>query len=296
MSLKEVLSSMLGDKGSLTSTLGELGLGLELISLALLSVGVPLLLLELWSLRRQGRLDRARVKGMLTSAFCLLPATLIQALCLGGLLGLYYKVQQWSPLSISTGVGSALLCLLLVDLLYYWEHRLGHEVNALWAMYHSVHHSASHYDQTIGARISFVDFFFSPLIYLPLVLIGFDPLLVLGCFGVVLAWQQWIHTELIGQIWWLDGWVNTPSNHRVHHGSNPEYLDKNYGGILMVWDRLFGTYEPENKPVIYGLVEPLESQSPVEVHTFALKKLWRRLRQAPSLKEALSLLLTNSPF
>lgn len=296
MALKEMLVTILGDQSELLASLGVLGLGLELSALALLGLGLPLLGLELWSLRRQGRLDRARIKGMLTSAFCLLPASLIQALCLGALIGLYFKVQQWSLGSISTGLGSALLCLLLVDLLYYWEHRLGHEVNVLWAMYHSVHHSASHYDQTIGARISFVDFFFSPLIYLPLVLIGFHPLLVLGCLGVVLAWQQWLHTELIGRLKWLDGWLNTPSNHRVHHGSNPEYLDKNYGGILMIWDRLFGTYEPERQPVVYGLVEPLESQHPVEVHSFALKKLWRRLKEAPSLKQALALLFTNMPF
>jgi sterol desaturase/sphingolipid hydroxylase (fatty acid hydroxylase superfamily) len=256
----------------------------------LLLLGVPMLGLELWRLKRRKALDARRIRGMFTSAFCLLPATLVEAVFAGALGALFFGVAALTSLSIPTTVVMALVCFVLVDFLYYCEHRLAHEVNALWSLYHSVHHSADHYDQTIGLRISFVDFFISPLIYLPLVFAGFHPLLVFVCLGLVLAWQQWIHTELVGKLSLLDGWLNTPSNHRVHHGRNEIYIDKNYGGVLIIWDRLFGTYAPETEKVDYGLVEPLSSQNPVDVHFAVLGKLAERLGQVRTLPEMLSIL------
>jgi sterol desaturase/sphingolipid hydroxylase (fatty acid hydroxylase superfamily) len=180
-----------------------------------------------------------------------------------------------APFSIPTTVGTAFVCLVLADLVFYWEHRAAHRVNVLWAAYHSTHHSAEHFDQSVGLRVSFMDFFFTPLFYLPLVLVGFHPLLVLASLSVVLAWQQWLHTEVVDRLPWLDGWLNTPSNHRVHHGRNPRYLDKNFGGILIVWDRLFGTYAPETERVEYGLVEQLGRHDPLSVHFAGLVDLVR---------------------
>lgn len=216
----------------------------------LLLAGFPLFAAELWSLRREGRLTRARLGGMATSAFCLLPATFVEALFAGALAALFFAAYGLAPAPVATTWGAALVCFIAVDFLYYWEHRLAHEVNVLWSAYHNVHHSAGHYDQTIGLRISFADTFFSPMIYLPLVVIGFHPALVFDCFFLALAWQQWIHTELIGKLPLFDPWLNTPSNHRVHHGRNPRYLDKNYGAVLMIWDHLFGSYEPEGEAVV----------------------------------------------
>lgn len=273
-----------------------LGSWLDGLAFVLAMMGVPLFVLECVLMWCQGQLSRERGKGMLTSLFCLVPSSLVQWLGTGALVTLYIGASWLVPWSIDANMLTALLCLVLVDFLYYWEHRLGHEVNLLWAMYHSVHHSARHYDQSIGVRISFVDFFFSPLFYLPLILLGFHPLLVGACLGLVLAWQQWIHTELIDRLPWCDGWLNTPSNHRVHHGSNPAYLDKNYGGILILWDRLFGTYAPEQEPVHYGLVEPLESHHPVDVHGHVFGKLISKLKQARSFPEAMRLLFRNPPF
>ena len=254
----------------------------EIVTALLFVVGLPILLVELIALWRKRRLDWRRASGMLTSAFCLVPATLIELLFVGALVAIYFWVAGFAPWPIATTWVSAALCLLLVDFLYYWEHRLAHQVNVLWALYHSVHHSADHFDQTIALRVSFVDFFVSPLIYLPLLLAGFDPILVLVCFGVVLAWQQWIHTELVGRLPWLDPWLNTPANHRVHHARNPQYLDRNYGGLLIVWDRLFGTYVPEGEAVDYGLVEPLRSRNPLAVHFHVLVKLVRKIAAARS--------------
>lgn len=260
-------------------------LGLAAAGMAL--IGLPLLAVEAIRLRRRGELTRRRLAGMATSAFCALPATLVQALFGGALMAVFLAASALAPWSIPTGWATALLCFVAVDFFYYWEHRLGHRVNALWSLYHSVHHSADHFDQTIGLRISFVDFFFAPLIYLPLVLAGFHPLLVFACFGVVLAWQQWIHTELVGKLPLLDPWLNTPANHRVHHGRNDIYLDRNYGGVLILWDRLFGTYAPESETVDYGLVEQLKSRNPLAVHFAGFARLFAALGRARSASDAL---------
>ena len=254
------------------------------------AVGLPLLGLELIQMRRPGRLDRRRMSGMLTSAFCYVPAALVEAVLGVALVVLFIAVAEWAPWSLPITPATAVVALVLVDFTYYWEHRCAHEVHGLWAAYHSVHHSADHYDQTIGLRVSFVDIFVSPLFYLPLAAIGFHPLLVLTCLGVVLAWQQWLHTEMVGRLPLLDSWLNTPSNHRVHHGRNHRYLDKNYGGILIIWDRIFGTFEPESEPVAYGLVEPLTSRHPLHVHFHGLFKLFRQMRAAESWRTAMGML------
>ena len=257
----------------------------------LLLIALPLFCLELVRLCAKRRLTRRRGSGMLTSAFCFVPATVVEVLLGGALVGVFFWVGSLSPWTIPSNWATAALCLLLVDFAYYWEHRLGHEVNLLWSLYHSVHHSADHFDQTVALRVSFVDFFFSPLIYLPLVFAGFHPFLVFACYGLLLAWQQWIHTELVGRLPLLDPWLNTPSNHRVHHARNAQYLDKNYGGMLMVWDRLFGSYASENEAVDYGLVEPLVSRNPLAVHFHVSAKLVRTLASAPSLGAALRWLI-----
>ncbi|MEL6346685.1 MAG: sterol desaturase family protein [Myxococcota bacterium] len=263
---------------------------LELLGGLLVLVGAPIFIVELASLYRSGQLTVRRLGGILTSLFTLLPATAVQVVLGRVLVTLFFAVHALAPWPIPTTWATAALALLAVDFVYYWDHRLSHEVNVMWSAYHSVHHSADHFDQSIAARISFVDIV-SVVLYFPLALLGLHPLLILGCYGVVLGWQQWIHTELIDRLPMLDGWLNTPSNHRVHHARNPEYLDRNYGGILMVWDRLFGTYSAENIPVDYGLVTPQTSQHPWTVHFFSLKMLVQRLKRSPSLSDVLRVLL-----
>ncbi len=266
---------------------------LGLLAGGLLIIGLPILAVELWRLARTGGLNRRRATGMLTSSFCLVPATLVEIAFAAALAGLFFGVAALSPFAIPTTWGTALVCFLLVDFTYYWEHRAAHEVNGLWAAYHSVHHSADHFDQTIALRISFVDFFITPLFYLPLVVAGFHPVLVFACLGLVLAWQQWIHTELVGKLPLLDSWLNTPSNHRVHHGRNDIYIDRNYGGVLMIWDRLFGTFARETEKVDFGLVEPLDRRDPWSVHFHVLGKLIRRLGRTRSISQFGAVLLAQ---
>ena len=256
--------------------------------LAVLALG--LLLVELLWLRRRGRLGKDRVLEMLASFGTLLPAIAVEILLTASWIAVYFGVQALVPWQIPTTVWTAVLAVILVDLAYYWEHRLSHEIRLLWALAHSVHHSSPHFNQATAYRISFMDQFISPLFYLPIVALGFHPLLVLAAFVLILAYQTWLHTEMIGRLGWLDRVFNTPSNHRVHHGADAGYLDRNYGAVLMLWDRLFGTYQAETANPVYGLTEPLNSKNPLKVHFHEAGLLLRDLRAAESPGEALDLL------
>jgi sterol desaturase/sphingolipid hydroxylase (fatty acid hydroxylase superfamily) len=257
---------------------------------ALLAVSLPLWGLELLQLHRAGRLDRARWRGMGTSLFCSLPFTLAQAATAGALGAGLAAVGALAPTAWPVTPLTALIAVLLADFAFYWDHRISHRVGAAWAWYHGVHHSAPHYDQTVAGRISFVEHVLNlpNLTFMSLqALLGLHPALIVAAAGLVLAWQQWIHTETVGRLPWLDGWLNTPSNHRVHHGSNAAYLDANYGGVLMIWDRVFGTYIPETEPVRYGLVHPLGSDAPGQVHFGLVPRWWAHVHAAAGPVDAL---------
>jgi sterol desaturase/sphingolipid hydroxylase (fatty acid hydroxylase superfamily) len=147
---------------------------------------------------------------------------------------------------------------LLIDLAFYIEHRCSHRVRLLWAS-HSVHHSSERMLATTAYRLSWTPILSGVfLFYLPIVWIGFPPQWVYGMVSTSLTYQFFVHTELIPRIGWLEALINTPSAHRVHHASNPQYLDKNYGGVLLVWDHLFRTYQAEQPDIAirYGLTHP----------------------------------------
>ena len=162
---------------------------------------------------------------------------------------------------------SLVLLLLLLDFAYYWYHRAAHEVNVMWAT-HSTHHSPNEMTLTAAVRLGWTPFLsFSWLFFLPLVLLGFSVQSVFGMLALSLIYQFWLHTRLIGKLGWLEGIINTPSAHRVHHASNEQFLDRNYGGFLIIFDRLFGTYAPEGNEaeIRYGLVHPNPSRNPFNV-------------------------------
>ena len=162
--------------------------------------------------------------------------------------------------------------LLLYDFLCYWNHRFGHEINVLWAA-HVVHHQSEEFNLSTALRQTSSGFLLSWIFYVPMALAGFPPRLFLFVSLIDLLYQFWIHTEQIGSLGMLDRILATPSNHRVHHGVNDEYVDKNYGGILILWDRLFGTFQPElaTVPVVFGSRDPLRSWNPLwaNLHTYA---------------------------
>jgi sterol desaturase/sphingolipid hydroxylase (fatty acid hydroxylase superfamily) len=154
------------------------------------------------------------------------------------------------------------LCFVLDDLAYYWSHRAGHRIRWMWAA-HVNHHSSQHYNLSTALRQSWTgNLTIGILFSLPLVLLGFHPVMIAICGGFNLIYQFWIHTEAIKRMpRWFEAVMNTPSHHRVHHATNPRYLDRNYAGVFIVWDRMFGTFEPEvdGEPIRYGIVKQLGS-------------------------------------
>ena len=184
-----------------------------------------------------------------------------------------YRAFDLSPKSPALWLGA----LVAYDLAYYWQHRLSHEVNALWAA-HVVHHSSEYFNLSTALRQTSTSATHAFMFYVPLAVFGVPPLV----FGVValidLLYQYWVHTELVGRLGVFDRILVTPSNHRVHHGQNDYCLDCNYGGIFILWDRLFGSFvdEREGEPVIYGIRHQLRSYSPLWSNLHVYAELWQR--------------------
>jgi sterol desaturase/sphingolipid hydroxylase (fatty acid hydroxylase superfamily) len=187
-----------------------------------------------------------------------------------------------APVDLPDGAAWTYVLLFLADdLAYYWFHRAHHEVRFFWAS-HVVHHSSEHYNLSTALRQTWTPMTALPF-WLPLALLGFEPWQVLLAQSWSLLYQFWLHTERVSRLpRWVERVFNTPSHHRVHHGSNPQYLDRNHGGILIVWDRLFGTYEPEGERVRYGLTTNVDTHNPVRVAFGEYAALWRDVRGARS--------------
>ena len=166
-----------------------------------------------------------------------------------------------------------------VDFLYYWFHRMSHEVNAFWAA-HVVHHQSEEFNLAVALRQGAFQGSFSWVFYLPLAWLGLPPLVFLTLSSINTLYQFWIHTRAIGRLGPLEWVLNTPSNHRVHHGRNPKYIDRNHGGTLIVWDRLFGTYAREEEEPVYGITTPLASWNPVWANVHYWADLVGRARRA----------------
>jgi len=167
-----------------------------------------------------------------------------------------------------------LLALVFYDFCYYWLHRAGHEVALFWAA-HVVHHQSEDYNLSTALRQTSSGALFGWVFYLPMALAGVPPLV----FGVValvdLLYQFWVHTEHVGKLGWFDRWFCSPSNHRVHHAINDACLDRNYGGILVIWDRLFGSFHEETEPCVYGTRKPLQSWDPLWANVEVYAQLLR---------------------
>ena len=177
-------------------------------------------------------------------------------------------VWQFRLFDWGVGLGAFLACLLAQDFVYYYKHYAAHRVRWFWSA-HVVHHSSEHYNLSTALRQPWNNHFTGFVILsAPLVLLGFHPLLVAFVGAVNLVYQFWIHTETIDRMpRWFEAVFNTPSHHRVHHSTNPRYLDANFAGIFIIWDRMFGTFveEREDDPCRYGVVTPIETYNPVKI-------------------------------
>jgi sterol desaturase/sphingolipid hydroxylase (fatty acid hydroxylase superfamily) len=156
--------------------------------------------------------------------------------------------------------------MLAEDFLYYWLHRFDHEIRLFWAM-HVTHHSSEHMNFTVGFRSSVFQPLYRFIYFIPLAIVGFKPLDIVFMYSLTQIWGIFVHTELIRKMGFLEYFMVTPSHHRVHHASNPKYLDKNMGMFLIIWDKMFGTFQPElpeseYQKAKYGLTKPLEKETP----------------------------------
>lgn len=207
-------------------------------------------------------------------------------------LGIYVWVYEQAallPLSAESpwvwGLG-----LLLYDFLYYWYHRFGHTTALCWAA-HAVHHQSEDYNLSTALRQTSSGWVAGWIFYLPMALLGFPPLVFVVVALIDLLYQYWVHTQQIGRLGWFDRWFCSPSNHRVHHAVNDPYLDRNYGGILIVWDRMFGSFQDEldTEPCVYGTRDALRSWNPLTANWHVYGDLLRKMRLTPRWRDKLRL-------
>jgi sterol desaturase/sphingolipid hydroxylase (fatty acid hydroxylase superfamily) len=250
-----------------------------------------LIAFEWWVTRRRGRVYyrlNDSINDLSTGILQQLATLLFAAVLVSGYLVLYEhaRIADLPAESALVWIG----CFVGVDLLYYWFHRLSHEINFLWAA-HVVHHQSEEYNLTVALRQSALQPFFSAVFYWPLALLGFPPVVFLACASFNTLYQFWIHTRAIGRLGPLESLLMTPSHHRVHHGRNPVYIDRNHGGTFILWDKLFGTYEPEGEEVVYGITKPLESWNPLWANLHYWVELWSAARATRRWKDKLRVFL-----
>ena len=250
-----------------------------------------LIALEWWIGRRRGR-NSYRLGDTLASVGLGVMSQLVGVMAAVVTLGSYALVYEhaalWQLPTDSLWVWAG--ALLLYDFLYYWLHRFGHTKAVLWAA-HAVHHQSEHYNLSTALRQTSTGWLFGWIFYLPMAVIGVPPL-VFAVVGLIdLLYQFWVHTEQIGRLGWFDRWFCSPSNHRVHHAVNDPYLDRNYGGILIVWDRLFGTFQDEldAEPCVYGTRDALHHWNPLVANAQVYGRLIRKMSQTPRWMDKLRL-------
>lgn len=235
--------------------------------------------IEFWVARRRNR-DLYRLNDTVNDLSCGIMQQVVDVFLKTALIGAYMAVYtHWRLFEINmTSVGLWILCFLAVDFAYYWFHRSSHEINAIWAT-HVVHHQSEEYNLSVALRQSSLQPIFVMMFYLPLALIGFPPVMFLANASFNKLYQFWIHTRLIGRLGPFEWVFNTPSHHRVHHGRNPKYIDKNHGGTLIIWDRMFGTFQAEEEEPTYGITKPLESWNPFWANCHYWAELFATARQ-----------------
>lgn len=227
------------------------------------------------------RFNGRRLMETLSSIFTQVPFYFSEILVFSGAIYLYFTIHFYIPWKIPVNGYSIVLVCILADFTYYAEHYVLHRVRLFWVA-HSVHHSSQVFNTATAFRFSLFDPLVSVIFHLPLVLMGFNPIIIFAAEIMVQAYQFWIHNEMIGKLGPLEYVLNTPSHHRVHHGSDRQYLDKNFGGILIIWDRLFGTFKEETVLPVYGLTEPMRSKNPFRVQFHEFLCLFSDLSNAKS--------------
>lgn len=226
-----------------------------------------------------------RFNDFVANLGCGIGSQVVGAFTKAGILAIYLAVYDHGRLfTLPSTPLTWLLAFVLVDLLYYWFHRLSHEVNFLWAA-HIVHHQSEEYNLSVALRQSWWQGLFSFWFYVPIALLGVHPVVIVSVAAVNTLYQFWIHTKAIGRMGPFEWLFNTPSHHRVHHGSDPKYIDRNHAGTLIIWDKLFGTFQREEEEPVYGITAPLRSWDPLTANFHYWGDLFRLAHRCRSLKD-----------
>lgn len=222
------------------------------------------ILIEIWWAKRTNQ-SVHNWKESLSNIIIMLGNNLIKPLTIAWKYFLFKLIEPFQPFDIPVNVWTVIATFFIAELAYYWYHRWNHEVPALWTLHHT-HHSSPWMNLTTAFRINWMGNFVGQVYFLPIIWIGFSPEVLALCLAGSLFYQFFLHTEFIGRLGWFEGLLfNTPSAHRVHHGSNEAYIDKNYGGMLIIFDRLFGTYQAETEAVNYGVTTGFMGHNPLKI-------------------------------
>lgn len=199
--------------------------------------------------------------------------------------GLYqFLFEHYAFFTIPVNWTTGILLFIAVDFFYYWFHRYSHVINLFWGG-HVVHHQSEEYNLSVALRQGWFQKFFSFGFYLPLAFIGFDPIQFLTVSSLVTLYQFWIHTKNIHKMGVLEYVLNTPSHHRVHHGVNPKYIDKNHGGTFIIWDRMFGTFQEEEEEPTYGITHPINTWDPLSANLHHWKQMYQGIQHMRGTKD-----------
>jgi sterol desaturase/sphingolipid hydroxylase (fatty acid hydroxylase superfamily) len=245
-----------------------------------------LVLVEAFLLMRSPKIRYSWQESLATLGIFIVqhPINLAMKIILVGVFMLPWEHRIFTvPLDTWWGI---LLLFLGIEFFYYWHHRVSHRVRWFWAT-HAVHHSTKFFNLSAAYRLGWTGMISGNFVFLlPLIWLGFHPIAVAGGFALNLVYQFWIHTEIIPKLGWLEWFLNTPSHHRVHHASNAEYIDRNYGGVLIVFDRLFCTFAEERSsiPPVYGLTHKLHTYNPLKIVFYTWIALFQDLSKARSWK------------
>ncbi len=233
-----------------------------------------------------------RLKDAMTNINCGVISQISGAFLMAVLFGAYTHAQQnWTPFYIPVVWWAFPLAFVFFDFMYYWAHRLSHQINLFWGG-HSVHHQSEEYNLSVALRQSSTQILWTFLFYLPLAMAGIDPIVFISMQGINLVYQFWIHTESIQKMpKWFEAVFNTPSHHRVHHARNPKYIDKNHAGTLIIWDKLFGTFAAEEETPDYGITKPFKSWNPLWANFAHYTDIYQDFKRVSGFKNKLGVLV-----
>ena len=243
------------------------------IPIFFLLIGIELLI-QYFTKRKIYRLNDA-----ITNLSCGITSQIVGIFLKVATIALYQLLyENFALFNIPVNPWSVAMLFVIADMLYYWGHRMSHEINLFWGS-HVVHHQSEDYNLSVALRQSSFQTIWTFGFYLPLAIIGLDTLTFALTTAFITLYQFWIHTETIGKLGWLEYILNTPSHHRVHHGRDPKYIDRNHAGTFIIWDKLFGTFKEEEETPTYGITKPINSWNPVWANFDHYISLYNQVRR-----------------